>query len=141
MPALTSRTQSNVVGEIGACLSQTLLFDPLCLQANRTTQCKVPVGQVITAGASLFLWLALWALSVSPHLHERLHCDPVNPGHECILTLLNKGHVLSGQPAMFVPSASWVLVDLPQHSPAEPFSPPDFRLTPSRAPPAFSLDT
>jgi hypothetical protein len=41
------------------------------------------------------VWLATALVSVSPELHQRLHADSHNTSHECIVTLLGQGSVLT----------------------------------------------
>ena len=82
------------------------------------------------------LWATLWALEVSPDLHRLLHEDAQSPGHTCLVTqfqhhLLLSGFVAAATPPLPVVSyAPLVCGDL-QFLPSY-----DYRLTPSRAPPA-----
>lgn len=85
------------------------------------------------------LWLATSALAVSPELHHLLHADSNNLSHECVLTLLSKG--LFAGPAsadpQWWPHAPTLRVP---PAPDEPVrSRFDYRLSPSRAPPAVSF--
>jgi hypothetical protein len=82
------------------------------------------------------LWVAMCALGVSPELHRFLHKDAQAPGHNCLVTQFQQDSLLSGfvaavAPAM--PEVSGVLVSCGDFQ----FRPPyDYRLPPSRAPPA-----
>ena len=82
------------------------------------------------------LWVAMCALEVSPELHHRLHKDSHSAGHTCLVTQLQHHQVLSG----FVPAIAPALPEVSstqlscgdfQFRPAY-----DYRLTPSRGPPA-----
>jgi hypothetical protein len=82
------------------------------------------------------LWAAMCALEVSPELHRLLHKDAQEPGHNCFVTQFQHHSLLSGfvaavAPAM--PEVSGLLVSSAdfQFRPAY-----DYRLPPSRAPPA-----
>jgi hypothetical protein len=83
-----------------------------------------------------WLWAALCALEASPALHRLLHNDALNPGHSCLVTqfqnhLLLSGFVAAAAPLM--PEASALLAACGdfQFRPSH-----DYRLPPSRAPPA-----
>lgn len=93
-------------------------------------------GRVAAIAVMLSLWAAMCALEVSPELHRLLHQDARNPGHNCLVTQFQNHSLLSGFVAAVappVPEVSGLLVccgDLrfcPSH---------DYRLPPSRAPPA-----
>jgi|ERR1017187_9666289 hypothetical protein len=84
----------------------------------------------------LSLWVALWALEVSPDLHRLLHEDAQRPGHTCLVTqfqhhLLLSGFVAAASPPLPVVSSAPLSSGDFQFLPAY-----DYRLTPSRAPPA-----
>lgn len=94
-------------------------------------------GSHLAAVAVMFsLWVTLWALEVSPDFHRYLHEDAQSPGHTCLVTqfqhhLLLSGFVAAATPPLPVVSyAPLVCGDL-QFLPSY-----DYRLTPSRAPPA-----
>jgi len=91
----------------------------------------------LAAVAVMFcLWVLMSALGVSPGLHHLLHKDALDPGHNCLVTQFQNHSVLSGfvsalAPAM--PEVSRVLVSRGSFQ----FHPSyDYRLSPSRAPPA-----
>ena len=76
------------------------------------------------------------ALEVSPELHRLLHKDAQAPGHNCLVTQFQNHSLLSGFVAVVVPSlpdVSGLLVSCGgfQFRPSH-----DYRLPPSRAPPA-----
>jgi hypothetical protein len=85
----------------------------------------------------LVLWLGLSALALSPLLHRWLHRDFTGVQHECVVTLLTKGHLLAGgSNAVTVASPVPNFRDpLPDDSCRDPSA--DYRLSPSRAPPFF----
>jgi hypothetical protein len=82
------------------------------------------------------LWVAIWALEISPDLHKLLHEDAQSPGHTCLVTqiqhhLLASGFVAAATPPLPVVLSAPVLCGVFQFLPSY-----DYRLTPSRAPPA-----
>jgi len=91
----------------------------------------------LAAVAVMFsLWVAVCVLQVSPELHRLLHKDAQAPGHNCLVTQFQRASLLSGFVAAVAPSipeVSGVLVGC-----GDVLFPPshDYRLPPSRAPPA-----
>jgi hypothetical protein len=84
----------------------------------------------------LSLWVALWAIQVSPDLHRLLHEDAQSPGHTCLVTQFQHHLLLSGFVAATTPPLP-VVSSAPLASGDFQFLPScDYRLTPSRAPPA-----
>ncbi len=82
------------------------------------------------------LWVAMWALEVSPDLHRLLHKDAQSPGHACLVTQFQHHLLLSGFVAAALPPLP-VVSSAPLASRDFQFLPAyDYRLTPSRAPPA-----
>jgi hypothetical protein len=82
------------------------------------------------------LWVAMCALEVSPELHRLLHKDAQAPGHNCLVTQFQNHSLLSGFVAAVappLPDVSRVLLSCGdfRFCPAH-----DYRLPPSRAPPA-----
>ena len=82
----------------------------------------------------LGLWLATAALASSPELHHYLHSDANQIGHECLISVVSKGHLAApAGAAALVPlliggmRAAWLVFRLPDSI--------DHRLSPSRAPP------
>jgi hypothetical protein len=84
----------------------------------------------------LSLWVGVYALEVSPRLHEFFHPGAQNPGHNCLVTQLQHHGVLSGFVAAAAPAVSvmWGIPDCPCVSQFLPAS--DYRLSLSRAPPS-----
>lgn len=76
------------------------------------------------------------ALEVSPELHRLLHKDAQDPGHNCLVTQFQNHSLLSG----FVAAVAPAVPDISsvQVGSADLLSPRacDYRLPPSRAPPA-----
>ena len=96
------------------------------------------IGRLIVFGLMLGLCLGTVVLRVSPQLHHRLHDDSASASHECVVTLITKGHLLSGasEANAVVPVAlvfSPLLLD-----PVWNFSAVDYRCSHSRAPPFTS---
>jgi hypothetical protein len=96
-------------------------------------------AQPAIAGLLAVLLLFAVTLSVCPSLHQYLHHDAGEPDHHCLVCLFAQGQVnaAAGAVAVFafflaiVYFAAWALTG------AQPA--PDFRLSPSRAPPGFSF--
>ena len=67
-----------------------------------------------TAAVLVLLVLALNALTASPALHERLHHDAHERGHQCAITLFAHGQVehaaVAVEPAPAVPGGQLVLL-------------------------------
>ncbi|MBI5387216.1 MAG: hypothetical protein HZA90_21320 [Verrucomicrobia bacterium] len=93
--------------------------------------------------AAVALMLALWfttvLLSASPRLHELLHHDSHSPNHECVVTLLGKGHFLSSPAGVGLVVAEPVWTATPLAAESQVFPSADYRVAPSRAPPFFVL--
>lgn len=94
------------------------------------------VGRLAVAGWLLTLWLAVVVISVSPALHQLLHHDSQSDKHECLVTYFIKGHVLSGASADVVLVVNPVCGTAPLPVDLKFASSPEYRLSPSRAPPA-----
>jgi hypothetical protein len=94
------------------------------------------LGRFAAVCLMLSLWLGTFALTVSPELHRLLHQDSQNIKHECFVTQLSKGSVMSGYVA--VPTIAPPLIDLGLSYLCEApcFSVSDYSLSPSRAPPS-----
>jgi hypothetical protein len=86
---------------------------------------------------ALTLWLAVVVLSISPVLHQLLHRDSQSARHECLVTHFVKSQVLSGASAGAVIVFAPVRVVAPLPVDLTFLSPPEYRLSPSRAPPAL----
>lgn len=86
--------------------------------------------------AMLLLWLGTCAIEVSPELHQLVHKDAHAPGHHCLVTQLQQHSLLPGLAAALTTAAPdvWSVLVI-----ASDFQAPlsrDYRLSPSRAPPA-----
>jgi len=89
------------------------------------------------AALLLFLWTTTLALSVWPDLHRFLHEDAQSPDHNCLVTQFQHQSLLSGFVAAVAPALPEAVSALP--APAGDGHFPllcDYRLSPSRAPPA-----
>ena len=84
------------------------------------------------------LVLLLAAMAVCPELHELVHQDAAEPGHECAVTMFLHGQVDSAVVAVatIVPVN---LIELPPVHSTTVFSAPLELLPPGRGPPAFLL--
>ena len=88
------------------------------------------------ASLMLILWLGTTALAASPQLHHLLHKDSKSATHECLVTLLSKSQLLAGGTATFVLVLAPIFFGLLLIAESSHFSIVDYRLSPSRAPPA-----
>jgi hypothetical protein len=89
------------------------------------------------AGLLILGLLVSGALSVSQALHQLLHSDASADSHICLACSIAQGHVsVAGAAAMPVaPVASWFSAPLTPE--VLPSAGCDYRLSPSRAPPAL----
>jgi len=94
------------------------------------------MGKILMAGLMLALWLGTIALAVSPELHQWLHKDSQSQTHECLVTLLSKGHLLAGCVGSFVLVLIPLLFGWLVIAETSWYSVIDYRLSPSRAPPS-----
>jgi hypothetical protein len=87
----------------------------------------------------LLLWLGTFALAACPQLHERLHKDAQSPAHQCLVTQIQQHQLLTGAVPESAPAPS--CVELAEVNPVnlQLSSVSDYRLSPSRAPPAMNL--
>ena len=98
---------------------------------HRRNGCRLAAVMVL-----LTLWAAMFALEVSPRLHQTLHKDAQSPGHNCLVTKLQQGLVESGYVAAFAlppPQTASYAVNRPD---SQYFPSYDYRLAPSRGPPS-----
>ena len=87
------------------------------------------------------LWLGSVALAVSPELHHWFHQDSGNVNHECLVTLVSKGHFLAGTASGVAAIVAAVFFGLFLLAVVWNLPVTDFRLSPSRAPPVVSLQS
>lgn len=94
-----------------------------------------PVRKGLTAGL-LVLWLGLGLAAASNPLHQWLHPDATASSHVCLITVLAQGHLLVELPPALVlePVRVWFGQPAPSGFPSWPQ--PDYRFSPTRAPPA-----
>jgi len=81
------------------------------------------------------LWVALWALEVSPDLHRLLHEDAQSSDHHCLVTQFQHHLLLSGFIADVAPAPPAVPSAVIGCGYSRFYPSYDYRLTPSRAPP------
>jgi hypothetical protein len=91
------------------------------------------------AGALFLLWIGIFALTACPQLHERLHKDAQCPDHQCLITQIQHQQLLAGSCPVPVPAAGSVELAPVRLLEIQTFSVSDYRLSPSRAPPAIRL--
>ena len=63
-------------------------------------------SRLAAVAVMISLWVALWALEVSPDLHRLLHEDAQSPGHTCLVTQFQHHLLLSGFVAAATPRAA-----------------------------------
>lgn len=83
----------------------------------------------------LSLWLVTLAFATVPELHHVLHCDSHQPAHECSLSLVGKGELLTDPPAAMLPVVREGAVRHRLPDALIPRAIEDVRLHPGRAPP------
>ena len=82
------------------------------------------------------LWVNLWALEVSPDFHRFLHADSESPSHHCLVTQFQHHLLLSGFVAAVAPALPDISIALIGCRDFQCRPSYDYRLSPSRAPPA-----
>lgn len=95
------------------------------------------VGRAFVVSLMIMLWLGTSILALSPSLHHWLHKDSQSVTHHCLITQLGKSPGLtgfSGIPPVAPPPVGLGCLCLDDA--LEIFA-ADYRLSPSRAPPAF----
>jgi hypothetical protein len=95
------------------------------------------IGTTLVAGLMLVLWLGTVAFAASPQLHHWLHSDSKSATHECPVTLLSKSQLLAGGIATFILALIPIFFGRLPATDSFQFLAIDYRLSPSRAPPAF----
>ena len=108
-----------------------------CLTNNRS----LGLVRGLAAGLMFVLWLGTAAVAASPDLHQWFHKDSHNASHECVVTLLSKSQLVAGASGCFVLALVPVLFGYLPITETAPLSAIDFRLAPSRAPPALILSS
>jgi hypothetical protein len=127
-------TQATCGGHLHKAQGGALLSFSVKPQA--TSKCPRRGSRVAAVLLMFLLWLGLWALGAFPELHHFLHQDANSPAHNCLVTQLQHHSVPPGLASTLapVPPTDWKVVG---HQPDFQFcSPIDYRLAPSRAPPA-----
>jgi hypothetical protein len=96
------------------------------------------IGRLVVVSLMAGLCLGTVLLRVSPQLHHWLHHDSANASHECLVTLITKGHLLAGaaEAKAVIPVAP--VFSPPLLDPVWNFSAADYRSSQSRAPPFIS---
>jgi len=127
------------VQQKGACIVRRLLFDRHILQLALKSIGRCASARAFRVSLMLGLWLMLSALTVSPSLHHVIHDDSQSISHECLVTLLSKGHLSVG--VLAAAAICLILVFFGLVFLTESLFLPrlDRRLAPSRAPPCAPL--
>jgi hypothetical protein len=101
---------------------------------------KRPIGygKLAALWLMLFLWLGTFAITISPQLHSLLHADARSANHTCLITHLSKGALVLGAGPVRVEVPAVISHVLPGISGPQYFSPLDYRVSASRAPPSPS---
>lgn len=101
-----------------------------------TSKQRRNVSRHAAVALMISLWVAIWAIEVSPDLHHLLHPDAQSPDHHCLITQLQHQSVTSGCVAAAAPPLPEVSCALIGCGDFHFYPSYDYRLTPSRGPPA-----
>jgi hypothetical protein len=94
------------------------------------------VAKTALSGLLVVLFLLSGTLAASTALHESLHKDPSASHHLCLVCLFAKGQVSAADVAVIAGLLILIPVFGPHIGNAAPLPAFDYRLAPSRAPPA-----
>ena len=94
------------------------------------------VGRFAAVGVMLALWLGTVALASSAELHRLLHQDAQNVSHTCLVTQIQQHGVAAGFAPAVAPVAATEAPGLARSFDFQFVPTRDYRLSPSRAPPA-----
>jgi hypothetical protein len=86
----------------------------------------------------LLLWLATFALAVSPQLHRLLHQDAHNLNHHCLITQIKQQNLIAGCAAALHTAPPPSSVDAVARFDSQFVACFDFRISLSRGPPSHS---
>jgi hypothetical protein len=89
----------------------------------------------VAASLMLVLWLGTVAAAISPQLHLIIHKDARATHHSCVVTQVQEDGILGGCDFIVVASPSVPLAQISLAFDSEHYSPRDYRIAPSRAPP------
>jgi hypothetical protein len=103
----------------------------LQVQRNKLIRAARALVCVLAAGHLLFAS----ALAASPELHKRVHQDADSAGHDCFVTLLSHGQIISGDAVVALVTGAVLLLFLTSVVPPLPFGRLDLLLPAGRAPP------
>jgi hypothetical protein len=76
-------------------------------------------------------------MAANPHFHKFIHPDAATPGHVCLATVIGQQQIIRTSAAVLVCPPPLVLLFSPPALPPLVPAAPHYRLSPSRAPPAF----
>jgi hypothetical protein len=98
-------------------------------------------GVRFAAGAVLLLWLVTFALGASPQLHRLLHPDADSSSHKCLITQIQQQSFAAGIHPPVAPPVPATETELVCSAEVRFLSARNYRLSPSRAPPAVPTAT
>jgi hypothetical protein len=108
-----------------------IVANHLQAQRNRLIRAARAIICVLAAGHLLFAS----ALAASPELHKRVHQDADSAGHDCFVTLLSHGQIISGDAVVALVTGAILLLFLTSVVPPLPSGRRDLLLPAGRAPP------
>jgi hypothetical protein len=109
------------------------MLSAIVLQAQRNKLIRAARALICVLVAGLLLLSS--AMVTSPELHKWLHHDADSPGHECFVTLLSHGQIMSGDAVVALVTGAVLLVFLTSVIPPLQFGRLDLLLPAGRAPP------
>jgi hypothetical protein len=114
-----------------------MLYSGQVCRMSRIRNLQTVFGRTLAAllGA-MVLFLA--ALAASPSLHEWLHHDADEPGHECSVTVFMHGQVSAATVAPVIAVFGALFGGILLLAQTFVLTPADYRFSPSRAPPRAS---
>src|SRR5207247_10870896 len=107
-----------------------------CVKFWTASKRQRDVSKLVVTCSMLFLWLATFALAVSPQLHRLLHQDAQSLNHHCLITQIKQHSLIAGAPAALAPvppPAGLDSICCPESQFVATF---DFRICFSRGPPS-----
>jgi hypothetical protein len=96
---------------------------------------QMPATRFVLSALLALLVAGLQSLAISQPLHQWLHSDAGDPGHQCAVTFFAQNPIQTSASAVAVPAPSLQAVDLPAAVLILSSASFDYRWSPSRAPP------
>jgi hypothetical protein len=97
---------------------------------------KIPALKKALSLFCLVSFVFLQALSASPVLHCHFHHDAGKADHNCVVTMLSQGNVITAAAVPFIQLPSVFVIESPAALVSVSVS-VDYQLLPGRAPPSF----